>query len=149
MAQTRYAPRCKTWPPAGYAAPTEEEFAALLRAVRRYADGQMFQGHWKRLSDETIVRHLQLTEVLPDRYARGRKDVWDYAHAVRREMSRRKLAHQSIRILRCPVCTHATERLFEATQATHPGLENYADELIESAWFCARCWSRYGVDEWE
>lgn len=135
-----YAPRQKVWPPKGYVPPTVGEFAELVRAARRYADGWTFRAQWERMTDDTVIRQVQLVEILRGDDART-KAVYDYAHELRREMSRRGLVHRSIAVLRCEGCSHASERLFEATQTTHPGMVNRSGDTVDSAWFCARCWS--------
>ncbi|MGW3973891.1 hypothetical protein ACWEFD_31955 [Streptomyces ardesiacus] len=98
------------------------------------------------MGDDKVARHLQLVEICPLIDRQNEKGLYHYAHELRREMNRRGLVHESIRILRCQSCTHASERLFEATQATHPGMEDRHGALIESAWYCACCWSsgRFG-----
>jgi hypothetical protein len=135
-----YAPRTKVWPPDGYVAPTAEEFAGLLRVARSHSSGATYRSTWERMDDATVLRRMQLAE-LARFHGREKTWVYDYTHALRQEASRRGLVHRSIAILRCESCHHATERLFEATQETHSGLSNRSDNPVDSAWFCARCWS--------
>lgn len=142
------APRMKTWPPEGYIAPTEEEFDELRRTMRQYVNRAYPAAYWKRTGDEQVVRHLQLIPLLDHRRTRsGESDAVTYARALRRELDRRGLTYTPIEILRCTGCSHGTERLFEATQDTHPGLVNKSGTKVKSAWFCARCWSNDNADE--
>lgn len=132
-----FAPRMRLWPPDGYRAPEAEEFTALRTKADRFARYGMTRAARERMDNATLIRSLQLIELMGD----NSRAVYEYTHALRREMTRRSLVHQSIAILRCESCSHSTERLFEATQATHPGMSNRSSELAASAWFCARCWS--------
>jgi hypothetical protein len=136
-----YAPRQKVWPPKGYVAPTAEEFADLLRAAHGYATGLVYRSVWERLSDEQVLRRTQLIEVIGALPPREECEVYDYLRALRNELRRRKVTFRSIAVLRCESCNHASERLFEATQETHPGLAKRDGEKISSAFYCARCWS--------
>lgn len=135
------APRMKVWPPKGYVPPTAEEFAELLRAAHRYSGLALQVTYWKKVSDEQVQRRLQLVEVAGTQRGRDDNALTGYTRALRDEARKRGLVHRSIAVLRCEACSHATERLFEATQGTHPGLENRSGTRIPSAWFCARCWS--------
>jgi hypothetical protein len=136
-----FAPRHKVWPPEGYVAPTAEEFDALRQMARRYS-GTTFQGAtWKHVSDDQVLRRYQLAEVIGDISGHAQAYLYAYTRALRDELRRRGLVHRSIAVLRCEACSHASERLFEATQETHPGLENRSGTRVPSAWFCARCWS--------
>ncbi|MER8118914.1 hypothetical protein [Streptomyces sp. NPDC094031] len=132
-----FAPRMRLWPPDGYRAPEAEEFTALRTKADRFARHGMTRAARERMDDATLIRSLQLIELMGD----NSRVVYEYTHALRRAMTRRGLVHQSIAILRCESCSHSTERLFEATQTTHPGMSNRSSELVASAWFCARCWS--------
>jgi hypothetical protein len=141
-----YAPRVKIWPPEGYTAPTAEEFHALLRAAQCHAGGYLYRSYWDRMGGDDVLRHAQLAELAgPTLRGALAGAVYDYARALRAEMNRRGLVFQSLLPLRCEACSHASERLFEATQTTHPGLSNRSDNPVDSAWFCARCWSGDGV----
>lgn len=141
-----YAPHVKTWPPIGYVAPTEDEFSAIRAKAKRYAQGGFFRSQWDRMTDDTIRLHLQLIELMREHNG---KALLDYAHALRREATKRGLTHTSIAMLRCGACSHGTERLFEATQDTHSGMTDRHDNKLPSAWFCARCWSDDCADELE
>lgn len=146
-APTIYAPRYKVWPPAGYTPPTDAEFVDLRRVAERHAAGGFYRVWWDRMSDDKLTRHLQLVEIRPRIDGASEHAMYGYARDLRREMTRRGLVHRSIAILRCQSCPHHTERLWEATQQTHPGMENRSGELIESIWLCARCWSGERDDE--
>ena len=143
-AATAFAPRYKVWPPAGYTPPTQEEFTQLCRTAERYHTGGFYQAQWERMGDDKLIRHLQLVEIWPTKGGRTERAVCDYTRGVRREMQRRGLVHKSMAILRCEACSHATERLFEVTQKTHPGLESQRGP-VTSGWYCARCWSEDDV----
>lgn len=135
-----YAPRHRVWPPKGYVAPTAEEFAELLRAAHGYACLTFHRSVWGRVSDEQVLRRTQLVGVIGILRGRAEREVYAYARALRDELRRRGVTFQSIAVLRCEACTHASERLFEVTQKTHPGLESQRGP-VTSAWFCVRCWS--------
>ncbi len=137
-----FAPRMRLWPPDGYRAPEAEEFTTVRTKAERFARHGMTRAARERVDDATLIRSLQLIELMGD----NTSAVYEYAHSLRREMARRGLVHQSIAILRCESCSHSTERLFEATQTTHPGMINKSSEAVASAWFCVRCWSGDGFD---
>lgn len=132
-----FAPRMRLWPPDGYRAPDAQEFTALRTKAERFARHGMTRAARERMENAALIRSLQLIELMGG----NSRAVYEYARTLRREMTRRGLVHQSIAILRCESCSHSTERLFEATQETHPGVRNRSSELVASAWFCVRCWS--------
>lgn len=140
--------RYLTWPPEGYVAPTEAEFAELLRLARGHRTAPAFRAQWERLDDAVVLRRAQLCELSsavftgPDANA-----VYGYSRALRDELRRRGVTFRSLAVLRCASCNHATERLFEATQVTHPGLENQHGRPVASALYCARCWSGYTLGD--
>lgn len=146
-----FAPRIKAWPPKNYTAPTAEEFTALRTAARRRISRAVFTASWARIPDAEAIRHLQLLRIVPRTDGRDEHALYTYAHELRREANRRGLpAPQPLEVHRCESCSHGTERLFEATQKTHPGLSNRSDTPVESAWFCARCWSGWTLgDVWD
>lgn len=144
-----YAPRHRVWPPAGYVAPTAEEFAELRRAAHGYATGRVYRSVWERVSDDQVLRRAQLCELAGPLRGRAEGEVYDYARALRDELRRRGVTFQSLAVLRCEACSHATERLFEATQDTHPGMTNRSGDPVASAWYCARCWGAVDEDESE
>lgn len=142
------APRHRTWPPEGYVAPTDAEFAGLLRLAKRRAAGQTFRAQWERLDDATVLRRAQLCELSSTVFdGQDKNFIYDYTRALRDELRRRGVTFRSLAVLRCQSCSHATERLFEATQATHPGMVNRSDEPVSSAFYCARCWSGYTLGD--
>ena len=141
------APRMKVWPPEGYVPPTTGEFAALRARLARRSVYVITRGDWEKWPDDRIVREMQILEIAPYREWGLETAAYAWSHTLRNEMSRRKLVHQSIRLHRCEACSHATERLHEATQETHPNLENKSGTRIPSAWFCARCWSGYTLGD--
>ncbi|WP_331751116.1 hypothetical protein OG215_37830 (plasmid) [Streptomyces globisporus] len=127
----------KLWPPNGYSPPAPEEFTALRTRATRFDQYGMTRAARERMDDAALLRSLQLIELMRD----SSRVIYEYAHALRREMNRRGQAYRSIALLRCESCTHGAERLFEATQTTHPGMKNRSLELVASAWYCVRCWS--------
>ncbi|MFD8226877.1 hypothetical protein ACFV16_22200 [Streptomyces massasporeus] len=135
------APRHRVWPPEGYVAPTADGFTELHSRLRNKSVYVITRGAWEKWPDDRIVREMQLLEIAPYREWGLETAAYAWSHSLRNEMSRRKLVHRSIRLHRCEACSHATERLFEVTQETHPGLENRSGDPVASAWFCARCWS--------
>jgi hypothetical protein len=141
-----YAPRMKVWPPEGYRPPTAEEFDALRQMARRYSRTTFRGATWKHVGDEQVLRRAQLAEVIGTLRGQAEREVYAYTRALRDELRRRKVTFQSIAVLRCEACSHATERLFEVTQQTHPGLESQRGP-VTSGWYCARCWSGYTVGD--
>ncbi|MGY5634202.1 hypothetical protein ACW7N6_38320 [Streptomyces sp. UC1A3] len=135
------APRLKVWPPEGYTAPTAAEFADLLWRAKSFRTAPPVRAQWERMDDATVLRRAQLCELATHLRGQEAGFVYGYARALRAEMNRRGTTYRSIAVLRCESCSHATERLFEATQETHPGMENRHGARIASAFFCARCWS--------
>lgn len=141
-----YAPRLRVWPPEGYVAPTAEEFTVLRSRLSHRSVYAITRGEWEKWPDERILRERQLLEIAPYQDWGLETAAYAWSHTLNNEMHRRKLAPApSLKLLRCESCSHATERLFEATQTTHPGMTDRSDEPVSSAWFCARCWS--GDDE--
>lgn len=134
-----YAKRMKTWPPAGYRGTTGEELSALRVLLANSLP--YTRGYWNRRSDEWVLRQLQLLELTDiSRWGRGANTAaYNWARALRRELDRRKLTWVPVSILRCEVCAHGTERLWEAPPETH-GIRDRSDELC-TAFVCARCWS--------
>lgn len=143
-----YAPRIKSWPPDGYVAPTVSEFAGLLLVAKRRAAGQTTPATWKNIADETVLRHAQLCALAGQMFTgQDANAVYGYARALRSEMNRRKITFTSLALHRCESCSHASERLFEATQETHPGMEGRRGKRIASAFYCTRCWSGYTLGD--
>lgn len=74
--------------------------------------------------------------------------AYDYAHGLRRELTRRKLLPvPDLRIPRCEVCKHGTEKLFATAADTH-GIVNSSGETVFPN-VCVRCWSRLHRDSEE
>lgn len=135
-----FAPRVKAWPPEGYVAPTAEEFAELREAAHGYSTGLTYRSVWKRVTDDQVLRRYQLAELARPMHGRAEANLYAYTRALRDELRRRGLVHRSLAVLRCEACSHGTERLFEVTQETHPGLKSQRGPMT-SGWYCARCWS--------
>lgn len=146
-ADNDFAPRLRVWPPEGYTAPTAGEFADLRSRLSNRSVYVITRGAWEKWTDDRIVREMQLLEIAPYREWGLETAAYAWSHTLRNEMSRRKLVHRSIRLHRCESCSHATELLFEATQETHPGMENRHGTRIASAFFCARCWSGFTLGD--
>jgi hypothetical protein len=138
-----YAPRVKVWPPEGYVPPTAEEFDALRQMARRYSRTTFRGATWKHVGDDQVLRRYQLAEVIGRLTGPAEREVYTYTRALRDELRRRGLVHRSITVLRCEACSHGSERLFEVTQETHPGLKSPRGP-VTSGWYCARCWSGKG-----
>lgn len=133
-----YAKRYKPWPPEGFREPTREELAAV---VHRLKNPSTFAAYLlRRRPTDELARHLQVIEWFHDRP----ELEWSspYLNAVRRELASRPDApvHVSLLHSRCAVCSHASDRLWEATGETH-NITDRNDEPIVSALVCARCWS--------
>ena len=146
-----FAPRHRVWPPKGYVAPTAEEFDALRQMARRYSRTTFRGATWKHVGDEQVLRRTQLAELIGTLHGHAEAEVYAYTRALRDELRRRGVTFTSLALLRCEACSHATERLFEVTQETHPGLESQRGP-VTSGWYCARCWSgddAAGEDETE
>lgn len=135
-----YAPRVKTWPPDGYVVPTAEEFAELLIAAQRHQNGYTRPSYWNRKTGAEVLRHAQLCELTGALHGPLSSAVYGYARALRAELRRRDITYRSMALLRCEACSHGSERLFEVTQETHPGLKSQRGP-VTSAWYCAQCWS--------
>lgn len=141
-----YAPHIKTWPPVGYVAPTEDEFDAIRAKAERHSHGGFWRWQWERMDNASVIRQLKLIELMREHNG---KALLDYTHELRRVARERGITHTSIALLRCGACNHGTERLFEVTQDTHPGMTDRYDIKVDSAWFCARCWSGDDADKQE
>lgn len=122
---------------------TPEQVAALADHMRR----AIGIGWIRRAPAVKLVTDLMVYEVagstltLPGQ----QRLAYEYAHELRRELSRRKLLPVlSLRIPRCEVCKHGTERLFPTTPATHNIVGSNGEPV--DARVCVRCWSRLHVD---
>lgn len=141
-----YATRRITWPPEGFQEPTREELAGV---VHRITNPATFSGYLiKRRPDSELLRHLQVIDWFHDRPELSRSMT--YIHELRRELSSRPDAPMfvSLRHRRCAMCSHASDRLWEATGETHEIVDRY-DEPVKSAFVCARCWSDHLIDNEE
>jgi hypothetical protein len=141
LARGPYAKRYRPWPPEGYAPPTGEEFRQLAEKIRRHGTYTLTRMGRDKIQDEVIIRHMQLIEIFPDQ--RGAK-IYDYTRWLREEMNRRKITHKSIKLPRCGLCSHASERLWEVTPETHNIIEH---DKPWSGFVCSRCWSEYLITE--
>jgi hypothetical protein len=135
-----YADRWKTWPPEGFVEPTPEELSAVIHRLR---NPSTWSAHLlRRKTTGGLLRHLQVIDWFHDRPELNRSH--DYTHALRRETSSRKdvAGFVSLRHDRCAMCSHASDRLWEATGQTH-SITDRDGEPIKSVFVCARCWSDY------
>src|SRR6266498_2243941 len=139
-----YALRYRTWPPEGFTEPTHTELTEVLRH-RTWINLKLFEV-------DTIVRWLEVINWFgPDVY-RGKPGVEgqivDFLHTLRNELHKRpdRRPFFSVRIIRCGMCSHASERLWEATGETHDIVDRN-DEPITSTFLCAQCWSKYLTEE--
>lgn len=122
---------------------TPEQIAALADHMDR-AKGI---GWLRRRGDTILVTDLSVYEVSGSTLNKpGQQHLaYEYAHELRRELARRKLLPvPSMRIPRCEVCRHRTERLFPTTPATHNIVGS--NEEPTNANVCVRCWNRLHVD---
>lgn len=104
-------------------------------------------GWLRRAGDETIIADLGVYEVAGATLnAPGQQRLlYDYAHELRNEISRRDLwlkMPPSRRIPRCEVCRHGAERLFKTTATTHDIVDSNDETKKIYPNLCARCWSR-------
>ena len=143
LAKGPYAKRYRVWPPKGFKEPTREELGVVLRRrsmpnLRKYTVDQLIR--WMEIMEwfgATVHRTPGLE-----------KQIVDFMHTVRREIDGRpdRRPYRSIRIHRCSMCSHASERVWEATGETH-AITDRDDEPVKSAFVCARCWSDYLLTE--
>lgn len=137
-----FARRYKTWPPVGFKEPTDDELTAVMHRARTSQPHMI-----RKLSDEKVRRTLEVIS-----WFGSRRDVsssnrlYGYVHVIRREAARRKIIVRPVGILRCAMCSHASERLWEATGETH-AITDRNDEPITSVFICARCWSDYMITD--
>ena len=119
---------------------TPAEVALLRTALMRPNDPARI----RRASDETVIEHMTLVDLLSAAYTGDplSKKLYDYTHELSREVNRRKLKWTSRRIPRCEVCKHGTEKLFLTTVDTYSIDEN--TEFFPRV--CVRCWSRFHKD---
>lgn len=134
-----YAKRHMVWPPAGFVEPTLAELAGVVHRLKN-------PGTWsayllKRKPTEELNRHLQVIEWFHDHPELSRSD--SYIHAIRRELTSRPDApvFRSLHRPRCSMCSHTTDRTWEATSETHDIVRE--DDTPWTGFLCARCWSDY------
>ncbi len=139
-----YAKRYRTWPPEGFTEPTTEELARVIADAGRISE----QPHMlRRMADDRIRRTQEVIN-----WFGGRRDVirsremYGYLHSLISEGRKRGIIVPPVGVLRCEICSHASERLWEATPETHP-YERNGEPC--SAFVCARCWSEDMNDEEE
>ena len=150
-----YAKRYRIWPPAGFKEPTRPELIDALQH-RKYA-------YLRKITTDRIIRWLEVLDWYGSTFSGGRdplrevtrtagkpleSEVIDFLHVLRRELRGRedRRPFDSIRIHRCHLCSHASERLWEITGETHNLIDRNGDP-ITNAFVCAQCWSRYLPDE--
>lgn len=145
MTQTAvYAVRWKVWPPEGYTEPTEDEITALRGKIQRFNDHVITRAGRDRIPDSVILRHTQLMEIIPQQGFEGAK-AYAYTGWLRRECNRRKIRFVSIKLHRCAMCSHGTERVWEATPETHTITDK--EDKPWTGFLCASCWSTYRKDD--
>lgn len=122
---------------------TPEQVSTLVSHLTSYGS----PGWIRRAPDAKLIADMMVYGVANLRgLPSGRTGVpaenlaYDYAHELRRELSRRKLPPvPDLRIPRCEICKHGTERLFPTTPATHNIVGS--DGKPVNAKVCVRCWS--------
>jgi hypothetical protein len=127
--------------------------AEELESLARHAGSARGVGWLRRATDEKLMTDL-MTDLRTYEAAGSTLDnlgqqrlAYDYAHALRNEISRRKLWSKlppSRHIPRCEVCQHGTEKLFRAHKSTHDIVNNEGEEIFPA--LCVRCWSELHVD---
>jgi hypothetical protein len=139
-----FAKTIRTWPPEGFKEPVGEDLVYVLR-----------HSDWcnlKRFTSDELVRWLEVMDWFGlERDQAQKHKIYTMCHTVRLELHARSRKEPtphffSIKLLRCGMCSHGTERLFEATGETH-NIVNRDDEPIKSVFVCARCWSDYMTEE--
>jgi hypothetical protein len=139
LAGRTYAKRYRPWPPDGFTEPTVAELTMVLRKTRRL--------HYRDVSTEDLSRWLQVMQWFSGTYdAKILREMYDFLHVIRGELVSRKTYPQPLGILRCGVCSHGSERLWEATGETHSIIDRN-DEPVAAAMLCARCWSAHLITE--
>lgn len=134
----------RDWHPVGRAGITDEERATFLREMPRYPT--WLRGQWAKLTDEQLMRRMQLAQVLADRDRSKAHD--NGVRALRGELRRRSMvfapARDGILIPRCEICSHGSERVFQASSETHD-IERNDEPCV--AFLCVRCWSELRKEE--
>lgn len=141
-----YATRWIVWPPEDFREPTTEELAVIRRRINHRVAHNFVT---VKTTPVEWVRELQVIDWFHD-HPRIRNDlgVSRYMHELRRWIAAEPNApvFRSLRHSRCGMCSHASDRLWEATGETH-NLIDRNDEPIASVFLCARCWSDYAITE--
>lgn len=108
-------------------------------------------GWIRRKADSTLLADLQTYEASGPLIPRERqRKAYDYAHDLHEEINRRKLTPlPSLRIPRCEVCSHGTEKLFATSKATHDIRDQHDSTKRVYPNLCVRCWSRLHIDSEE
>jgi len=139
-----YAKRYRPWPPEGFKEPDRAELDEALRH-RKWIN-------LRRFTVDQLVRWLEVIDWFGPSVYRNKPGVEgqivDFLHVLRRELRGRpdRRPFTTIRVPRCSICSHASERLWEATGETHNITERDGEPAV-SAFVCARCWSDYLIIE--
>lgn len=150
-----FAKRYIVWPPEGFVEPTRPELIDALKHRNHV--------YLRKIETDRIVRWLVVLGWFGSSIARGRdpfqevtrtagkpleSEAIDFMHVLRRELRKRpdRRPADSIGIHRCGMCSHGSERLWEATGDTH-NIVDRNDEPISGIMLCAQCWSGYRITE--
>jgi hypothetical protein len=118
---------------------TVEQINTLVDHLSWYTSpGWLRRAPDARLITDLVVYHVSGATL--DRSSGKSGKAYDYAHELRRELARRKLMPvPDMRIPRCEVCKHGTEKLFATSAATHDIVNGEEKAIFPN--LCARCWS--------
>lgn len=139
LARGPYAARHIVWPPANFREPTRDELSVFLAKAER---GLTFTAAWKKIPTEELLRRLEVFDWFhDDDRVRSSSTIYDHMHDVRRELNSRSDApvFRSLHRPRCHMCSHTTDRTWEATSETHDIVK--PDDTAWHGFLCARCWS--------
>lgn len=131
-----YAKRMRIWPPENFTEPTRDELLAILKNRTRF--------HFRKIDTDTLIRWVQVIMWFGRDPATRSVEIYDFHHEINRELQKRGSFARSLGILRCEVCSHGTERLWETSTETH-SIEKYGEPV--SAFVCSRCWSSTYTNE--
>lgn len=137
-----YAARHIVWPPAGFIEPTADELAVITRKIEN--NSVWTAARRRKTTNGDLVRQLQVIDWFHDHpRIRSSADVLSYMHAIRRELNGRPDApvFRSLHRPRCHMCSHTTDRTWEASSETHDIVK--PDDTDWHGFLCARCWSDY------
>jgi hypothetical protein len=124
---------------------TPEQVSTLVSHLSWYTS----PGWIRRAPDAKLIADLVVYHVAGGTLGSPgqQRKAYDYAHELRRELSRRKLMPvPDMRIPRCEVCHHGTERLFATSEATHNIVSSNDEEKRIFPNLCVRCWDRLHTD---